>query len=52
MQKAVLNKKKSVAPSKQRPKRRFRWRSSYRDQPYGGIARITNVYRGGTMSSK
>lgn len=51
MQKEPSNVKKCDA-KKQPPKRRFRWRSSYRDQPYGGVTRITNVYRGGTMPSK
>lgn len=48
----VIPSKKKAAAQKQQGKRKFRWRSSYRDQPYGGVTRITNVYRGGSMAPK
>lgn len=52
MKKDAISSKKKPAVQKPQGKRKFRWRSSYRDQPYGGVNRITNVYRGGSMTPK
>ena len=52
MKNDAISVKEKPALQKLQGKRKFRWRSSYRDQPYGGITRITNVYRGGSMTPK
>ena len=52
MKSGAVPSKKKPAVQKLQGKRKFRWRSSYRDQPYGGVTRITNVYRGGSMTPK
>ena len=52
MKNDVISSKEKPALQKSQGKRKFRWRSSYRDQPYGGVIRITNVYRGGSMTPK
>ncbi len=52
MKNDAISSKKKPAVQKPQGKRKFRWQSSYRDQPYGGVTRITNVYRGGSMTPK